>query len=181
MIIVQKDQDVHSITEFIAFCKFTSLKNILLHSCKFKERGLHIFDIFQVLFFAVFNLLNFWRLSVSENSSIPFARDTAYRFLHSPYHHWRAFLSQIAQSAVSFCSPLTANDKRKIFVVDDSVYNKNRSKKLELLSRVFDHVDKIYVKGFRFLTLAFTDGISLIPIDFALLGTKKSFVNKILI
>ena len=58
-------------------------------------------------------------------------------------------------------------------VVDDSVYNKNRSKKVELLSRVFDYVEEKYVKGFRFLTLTFTDGISLIPIDFALLGTKK--------
>ena len=178
MIIKQKGQDVHNIeesniTEFIAFCKFVSLKNTLLNYCKFKTQGFHVFDIFKVLFFTVFKLRNFWRLSVSDNSSIPFARDTAYRFLNSPYHRWRFFLAKIAKSAVRFCSTLTSNDKRKVFVVDDSVYNKNRSKKLELLSRVYDHVDKIYVKGFRFLTLAFTDGTSLIPIDFALLGTKK--------
>jgi hypothetical protein len=53
------------------------------------------------------------------------------------------------------------------------VYNKNRSKKLELLSKVYDYVNERYVNGFRMLTLAFTDGISLIPMDFALLGTKK--------
>ena len=135
--------------------------------------GFHVFDIFKVLFFVVFQLRNFWRLSTSDNYSIPFARDTAYRFLNSPYHRWRAFLAQIAKTAVCFCSTLTSNSKRKIFIVDDSLYNKNRSKKIELLSRVFDHVDKLYVKGFRFLTLAFTDGISLFPIDFALLGTKK--------
>ena len=104
---------------------------------------------------------------------MPFSRDTVYRFLNSPYHRWRAFLAQIAKTVVCFFSTLTSGDKRKVFVVDDSLYNKNRSKKLELLSRIFDHVDGIYVKGFRFLTLAFTDGISLIPIDFAMLGTKK--------
>jgi hypothetical protein len=158
---------------FLAFCKFVSLKNILIHCCKFKAHGFRIFDIFQTLFFAVFRLRNFWRLSVSDNSLIPFARDTAYRFLNSPYHHWRDFLAAVAKKAVSFCWPLTDGTKRKVFVVDDSPYNKNRCKKLELLSRVFDHVDRIYFKGFRFLTLAFTDGISLIPIDFALLGTKK--------
>ena len=144
-----------------------------MRSCKIKAYGVRIFDIFQTLFFAAFQHRNFWRLSISNNSSIPFARDTAYRFLNSPYHRWRAFLSQVAKIAVSFCSSLTESAKRKIFIVDDSVYNKNRSKKLELLSRVFDHVNDIYVKGFRFLTLAFTDGISLIPIDFALLGTKN--------
>ena len=173
MILNQKYQDVQDFSMFFAFCKFVSLKNILMHCCKFKAHGFHIFDIFQALFFAVFRLRNFWRLTVSNDSPIPFARDTAYRFLNSPYHRWRDFLTPIAKKAISFCWPLTDGVKRKVFVVDDSAYNKNRSKKLELLSRVFDHVDRIYFKGFRFLTLAFTDGISIIPIDFALLGTKK--------
>jgi len=53
------------------------------------------------------------------------------------------------------------------------VYNKNRSKKLELLSKVYDNVEQKFVRGFRMLTLAFTDGISLVPVDFALLGSKK--------
>jgi hypothetical protein len=63
--------------------------------------------------------------------------------------------------------------KRRVFVVDDSLYNKNRSKKLELLSSVYDHVEQRFVRGFRMLTLAFTDGISFVPLDFALLGSKK--------
>jgi hypothetical protein len=42
-----------------------------------------------------------------------------------------------------------------------------------LLSKIYDHVEQKFVSGFRMLTLAFTDGISLIPIDFALLGSKK--------
>jgi len=53
------------------------------------------------------------------------------------------------------------------------VYNRNRSKKLELLCTVYDHVEQRFIRGFRMLTLAFTDGISLIPMDFALLGSKK--------
>ena len=173
MIIEQKNQDVHDITEFTAFCKFVFLKNLLLRCCKLKIQGFHVFDIFKVLFFAVFRLRNLWRLSCSDKCPIPFGRDTAYRFLNSPYHRWREFLAQVAKNAIVFIFTLTESDKRKVFIVDDSAYNKNRSKKIELISKVFDNVDKKYVKGFRFLTLAFTDGISLIPIDFALLGTKK--------
>ena len=42
MIIEQKDQDVHNIaesniTEFIAFCKFVSLKNTLLNYCYIQQ------------------------------------------------------------------------------------------------------------------------------------------------
>jgi hypothetical protein len=75
--------------------------------------------------------------------------------------------------AIAFLAPLTSSEKRKIFVVDDTLYDKNRSKNLELLSKVFDHVDKRFVRGYRMLTLAFTDGISLVPLDFGLLGTEK--------
>jgi hypothetical protein len=72
-----------------------------------------------------------------------------------------------------FLVPLTSSEKRRIFVVDDTVYNKNRSKKLELLSKVRDYVNDRYVNGFRMITLGFTDGISFIPMDIGLLGTKK--------
>ena len=150
MIIEDENKDVHSFAEFLAFCKFVSLKELLLRCCRFKTLGFRIFDIFKVLFFAVFQHRNLWRLSSSGNNSIPFSCDTAYRFLNSPYHRWREFLKEIAKKSVSFIYPLTEDNKRKVFVVDDSVYNKNRSKKIELLSRVYDYVDKVYVKGFRF-------------------------------
>jgi hypothetical protein len=79
----------------------------------------------------------------------------------------------LAQKAIASLAPLTSSKKRRIFVVDDSLYNKNMSKKVELLSIVYDHVEKRFIRGFRMLTLAFTDGVSLIPLDFALLGSEK--------
>jgi hypothetical protein len=82
-------------------------------------------------------------------------------------------LSCLALKAIAFLATLTSSDKRRIFVTDDSLYEKNRSKKLELLSIVYDHVEKRFIRGFRMLTLAFTDGISLIPLDFALLCSEK--------
>jgi hypothetical protein len=174
MILNQKNQSVHGILEFSAFCKFLSLKNLISQFCRSKAQGFSSFDVFQTLFFTVFQQRNFWRLSISDAIKPDFARDTAYRFLNSPYHNWRAFLFCVSRIVITFIRTLTAKEKRKVFVVDDSLYNKNRSKKLELLSKVHDHVLNRTVNGFRFLTLAFTDGCSLIPIDFALLGGKKT-------
>lgn len=37
----------------------------------------------------------------------------------------------------------------KIFILDDSVIKRNRSKSVELFARVFDHVEHKYQKGFN--------------------------------
>ena len=174
MILNQENDPVHqSIPEFKAFLKTVSLREALARYCKNKLQGVAVFDIFCTLFTLVFRQRNFWRLTVSGKDIPSFGRDTVYRFLNSSFHNWRSFLSRIALKSIDFLVPLTSRKERKIFVVDDSLYDKNRSKKLELLSIVYDHVEKRFVRGFRMLTLAFTDGISLIPLDFSLLGSKK--------
>ena len=173
MILNQENDPVQSLPELQAFCKTVSLKETLARYCKNKQQGVSVFDIFYTLFTLVFRLRNFWRWSTSGKDSPSFGLDTVYRFLNSPFHNWRGFLSRIATKAITFLTPLTSTNERKIFVVDDSIYDKSRSKKLELLSKIYDHVEQKFVCGFRMLTLAFTDGISLIPIDFALLGSKK--------
>ena len=172
MILNQENDPVQPLPEFKAFCKTVSLREALARFCKNKQ-GTSVFDIFCTLFVLVFRQRNFWRWSVSGKDAPAFGLDTVYRFLNSPFHNWRGFLSRLALKSVAFLVPLTSTEERKVFVIDDSVYDRNRSKKLELLSIVYDHVEKRFVRGFRMLTLAFTDGISLIPMDFALLGSKK--------
>jgi hypothetical protein len=173
-VIVNHENDpVQPLPEFKAFCKTVSLRESLTLFCKIKQQGFAVFDIFCTLFALVFRHRNFWRWSESKKDAPAFGSDTVYRFLNSSFHNWRGLLSRLALKAIAFLAPLTSSEKRRIFVVDDSLYNKNRSKKLELLSIVYDHVEKRYIRGFRMLTLAFTDGISLIPLDFALLGSEK--------
>ena len=174
MILNQDNDLVQPLQEFQAFCKTVSLRKTLLLYCKNKQ-GVTVFNIFCTLFFLVFRQRNLWRWFDSGKDVPAFGRDTAYRFLNSPFHNWRGLLSRLALKTIAFLIPLTSTEERRVFVVDDSLYDKNRSKKLELLSKVYDHVEERFVRGFRMLTLAFTDGISLIPLDFALLGSKKVF------
>jgi hypothetical protein len=68
--------------------------------------------------------------------------------------------------------PLTGPDRTKVLIVDDSLFSRNRSKKVELLARVFDHTQHRYVKGFRKLTVGWSDGASFIPLAFSLLSSK---------
>lgn len=48
---------------------------------------------------------------------------------------------------------LTRPERVKVLVPDDSVIRRNRSKKVELLARVYDHVEHKFQKGFTLLTL----------------------------
>jgi hypothetical protein len=140
MILNQENDHVQSIPEFFAFMKTVSLREALARYCKNKTQGVASIDIFCTLFVLVFRQRNFWRWIDSGKDIPSFSQDTVYRFLNSSFHNWRAFLYRIAIKAITFLAPLTSKEERKVFVVDDSLYNKNRSKKLELLSFVHDHV-----------------------------------------
>jgi hypothetical protein len=68
----------------------------------------------------------------------------------------------LAANVVASIDRLTDNNRFKAFVLDDSVIGRKRSKRVELLSYVFDHVAGKSVKGFNLLTLGWTDGFSFI-------------------
>ena len=59
------------------------------------------------------------------------------------------------------------------------MFERNRSKAVELLSRFKDHATGAYYKGFRMLTMGWSDGHTFLPVDFALLSFGKSAINGI--
>ncbi|NMM63037.1 transposase [Clostridium sp. P21] len=69
--------------------------------------------------------------------------------------------------------PLTSEYRVNILVVDDSLYSRCRSKSVELLARVRNHVDHKYVKSFRLLTLGWSDDNTFLPLAFTLLFSEK--------
>lgn len=54
--------------------------------------------------------------------------------------------------------PLDSETRVNVLIIDDSMFERNRSKKVELLSKVFDHAKHRYCFGFRMLTLGWSDG-----------------------
>ena len=57
--------------------------------------------------------------------------------------------------------PLTDEKRKDVFIIDDSLFDRSHSKKAELLAKVFDHYSMKFKKGFRLLTLGWSDGILL--------------------
>ena len=100
-------------------------------------------------------------------------KDTIYRFLKVPTFNWRKFLSFLSFEVIHRFQKLTSSKRVSVFILDDSVYSRNRSKNVELLARIHDHVTHKFIKGYSMLTLGWSDSFSFVPVDFALLSSAK--------
>ena len=104
-----------------------------------------------------------------------FGKDTFYRFMKSCHTNWRKFTSLLCYRIIKqTIEPLTGEDRLNVLIIDDSIYSRARSKKVELLAKVFDHARHIYTYGFRMLTLCWSDGNTVLPVSHCLLSTENA-------
>ena len=137
--------------------------------------------LFQLVFGLIFRNKNWFRTLESKKSHDFPAKDSVYRFMNHSTFNWRKFLLNLSSYTIGKVTKLTNHQRPKVLILDDSSYDRNRSKSVELLARCFDHASQKmrYYKGFRLLTLGWSDGATFIPVDFSLLSSKKSQINGI--
>ena len=138
-----------------------------------KSCGVSAYEVFQFLLLLVFQGRNLFRFLNSKRKEQAVSKNTYYRFLNDTSFNWTKFLLLLAAKVTGAFSRLTRPERVKVFVLDDSVIKRNRSKAVELLARVYDHVEHKYQKGFTLLTLGWSDGYSFAPVGFNLLSSAK--------
>ncbi len=142
-----------------------------------KRLGFSPARLFQLVFVLLFHQKNWFRLLESgKGDSLP-GKDAVYRFLNHTGYAWRRFLMILSVATVQKVSRLTSADRDEVFIVDDSMFERNRSKAVEWLARFKDHATGAYYKGFRMLTMGWSDGHTFLPLDFALLSSNTSAIN----
>jgi len=154
------------------FLKFSMYK-LMKNSNFYKEGGINCIVILKELFALVFSGKNLYWTLRKNPEDISFKKNTAYRFLNSCRPNWSKLLLMLATAIINVINALTSDDRVSVLIVDDSLYDRGRSKKVELLSRVFDHTTRKFVKGFKMLTLGWSDGTSFIPVAFSLLSSRN--------
>ncbi|MGB6289314.1 MAG: transposase [Desulfobulbales bacterium] len=137
-----------------------------------KTRGISPVTLLKAIFILPFEGNNFFRGIVSDNRQ-EFKKDAAYELLKGPRYNWRKLLLFLAVRIVCVLGLLTDKDRKKVLIIDDSTYDRSHSKFVELLARVYDHSDKRYLRGFKMLTVGWSDGASFLPLDFVLLSSEK--------
>ncbi len=100
-------------------------------------------------------------------------KDAVYRFLNHTKFAWRRSLSSLSVATIQKVERLTSDNRVTAFIFDDSMFDRNRSKAVKLLARFKDQATGAYYKGFRMLTMGWSDSHTFIPMDFALLSLQN--------
>ena len=156
-----------------AFFKRFTVGTLLNRTGIRKRHGYPVCSLIKTIFTLPFIGKNFFR-GIVINEDVNFGKDAAYDVLKCSRYNWRKLILSLAAKLHGFFNRLTSDCRNSVLIIDDSTYDRSRSKKVELLSRVKDHSTGRYLTGFRMLTMCWSDGVSCLPIDFALLSSSNA-------
>jgi len=159
----------------LQFAKEFRLAQLLNQANIRKAKGIGVLTVFMQLLTVAFSGVP---LSKSlANGEMAGAKDVYYRFMNSTSANWLKFIRLLSSQLVARL--MAAFTGFGVLILDDTVHKRNRSKKVELLTRVRDHNDGRYYFGFRCLTLCFHLGNATVPLDFRLLSSheEKTRIN----
>ena len=147
----------------------------LLFQCNAgKMKGIPVMDIFRYLFCLIFSDRSMYMQRKTGVFEGGFCKNTVYRFLNNTKTNWQRFTTLLSARIINnFMKPLTSDNRKDVFIIDDSLFDCSRSCKTELLARVFDHCSMKYKRGYRMLTLGWSDGNSFIPVNHCLLSAAE--------
>lgn len=171
--IYQNVKNENTQNQFSNALKELQIGKLLRKSNITKSCGVSAYEVFQFLLLLVFQGRNLFRFLNSKHKDLAVSKNTYYRFLNETSYNWSRFLLLLAVKVTSIFDALTRPERIKVLVLDDSIVKRNRSKSVELLARVYDHVEHRFQKGFTLLTLGWSDGYSFIPVCFNLLSSAK--------
>jgi len=138
-----------------------------------KSCGISAYEVFQFLLLLAFQGKNLFRFLNSKHKDQAVSKNTYYRFLNETSYNWSKFLLLLAVKVTTTFDTLTRPERVKVLILDDSVIKRNRSNSVELLARIYDHVEHKFQKGFTLLTLGWSDGYSFIPTGFNMLSSAN--------
>lgn len=173
--ILPQDKDGQELFNAISCFFHTFAIGKLLRKCNAqKEKGVPVLDIFKYKLCNVFSDRSMYMQQKTGSFRESFSKNTFYRFLNDPKINWLRFTTLLSKRVADTVEPLTDADRVNAFIVDDSLFERTSCKKTELGSRVFDHVSMKYRKGYRLMTLGWTDGNTFLPVSSSLLASSKA-------
>ena len=180
--ITQDNQNDKQISKSIRrfFTRF-HVSSALKAANAYKKKGTPAMEIFQYLFLLIFSNRSMYMNLISGRNTPSFAKDTVYRFMKMLQINWIRFTTILSARIIKDAIvPLDSKDRANVLIIDDSMFERNRSKKAELLTRVYDHAKHAYKFGFRMLTLGWSDGSTFLPVNSILLSSenKKNRINE---
>lgn len=147
----------------------------LLKSCNgTKEKGISAISLLRYRLGNIFADRSMYMQLRTRSFKEDFSKNTVYRFLNSVKTNWLKFTTTLAAAIIKDeVANLTDEKRSNVFILDDTLFNRTSCKQTELGSKVFDHTDMRYRKGFRLLTLGWSDGNTFLPVNSCLMASSK--------
>ena len=139
--IYQNDKKENTQNQFSNSLKELQIGKLLRKANITKSCGISAYEVFQFLLLLVFQGKNLFRFLNSKHKDQAVSKNTYYRFLNETSYNWSRFLLLLAVKVTTAFDALTRPERVKVLILDDSVIKCNRSKAVELLARVYDHVE----------------------------------------
>ena len=175
-IVSRESRDEKNISHAIAnFLTAYGILRLLRKCGGAKLKGVPVNDLFTYTLTNAFRMGSFYMQNKLGQVREGFSKNNYYRFLMNPRTNWLRFTTMLSARIINaHIRPLTSENRDDCFVIDDSLYERAGVKRTELASWVFDHVSMRCKKGFRLLTLGWTDGCTFLPINYSLLASSDA-------
>lgn len=93
-------------------------------------------EIFQYLFLLIFSNRSMYINLITGRNTPDFAKDTAYRFMKMIQINWIRFTTTLSARIIrDAILPLDSEDRANVLIIDDSMFERNRSKRLNSLPK----------------------------------------------
>ena len=127
----------------------------LLFKCNAgKAKGISVIEVFRYLFCLIFSERIMYMQRKTGIFDGSFCKNTVYRFLNNAKINWFRFTTLLSSRIINdFMKLLTDKSRKDVFIIDDSLFDRSRSRKTEPLTKVFDHYSMKFKSGYHMLTL----------------------------
>ena len=150
---------------------FVRLIGLAQLSKKANFRSHSLIDLVSVIVWMI--KARFARKSLLRFEPAAFTSRTGRNVLNDGRINWQKLICLAAVKLISSLKPVIDHRRRLTLIVDDTLMSRTCFTKTKLLARVYDHNKKQYLTGYRELTVGWSDGNTFLPVDFALMSSKK--------
>ena len=154
------------------FFKRFHVVKILSECGAYKEKGVPVYAIMMFVFNLMFSRMSMYYQIKLGSFGEKFSKNAVYRFLQNRNTNWQRFILRLSLAVIRHLQTLADDGEgRQALIIDDTPLQKC-GKAMELVSRYFNHVNMKTELGYRILTLAWTDGVTTVPLLYTILASS---------
>lgn len=162
--------------------RFFDIQRIFGQFESIKHSGIRVTLILSVLLVMLFyrsrNIHSYFSRQVGKLAGTNGSKNPYYDLLGNENICWRSILYLFVKRYLSLSGRITDHSgKVRALIFDDSDQEKS-GKKIEGVSKVYDHVTGRFIFGYKILVCGYWDGGNFVPVDFSLHRERGSELDK---